>query len=67
MKDFRKLTGKWKLQPRLLGGYNVLVQVITSTYDDPTYGNGGGSFSPEFKRYEKAKDKDLKKLKIKVV
>lgn len=73
MKDIRKLTGKWHLEPiyksRIFTvkkiGYEVMVEVETSYWDDPTYGNGGGNYSPTRIEFQKATSRDLEELGIK--
>ena len=74
MEDKRELTGKWHLEPIFKGksifgktkiiGYEVLVEVSTSYWDDPSYGNGGGSYSPERIEYQQATSEDLADLNI---
>jgi hypothetical protein len=57
--DRRYLTGKWYLDKRRWGGYNVMVQVEIERWDDPTYGNGGGDYAPKRTEYQKATKSDL--------
>ena len=55
----RKLTGKWIVKPRLLGGYDILVQTARqNTKLDPFYAE------PTAVGYEKAKYADLVELNI---
>ena len=56
--DKRLLTGKWHLKKTFWGNYKLMVDVERSTWDDPTYGNGGGCFSPTRVFYEEAKGSD---------
>ena len=65
--DKRELTGKWYLKPAIWGNFAVMVEVEVTEWDDPTYGNGGGSFDPPYKTYEKAKGTDLMELGINIV
>jgi hypothetical protein len=54
----RKLTGKWYLKKKLLG-FVVMVETIqtkTNLYD--------GSTSPQFTKWEKAKEYDFVELNI---
>jgi len=37
MKHFKELTGKWRLQKRFFGGYNVLVEEIEHVYKTPVH------------------------------
>lgn len=60
----RELTGKWYLDKRRWGGYNVMVQVKVREWVDETYGNGGGGYRPERTEYQKAKVEDLIELGI---
>ena len=74
MKDIRKLTGNWHLEPIYKSrfftvkkiGYEVMVEVETSYWDDPTYGNGGGNYSPRRLEYQNATQEDLEELEIKL-
>lgn len=63
MNDTRKLTGKWYLKPRFLGGFKVMVEVSIRKWrmTSPT---GAGSFLPEQKEFVKASSEELIKLKI---
>jgi len=61
----RQLTGKWYLKKNFWGNYKLMVQVKSSEWDDPSQGNGGGSFSPEITLYEDARESDLLELDIK--
>lgn len=60
--DRRELTGKWYLDKRKWGGYNVMVQVEIERWDDPSYGNGGGGYAPKRIEYQKAEQTDLLEL-----
>ena len=60
----RQLTGKWYLKKYFWGKYKVMVEVKSSKWDDPSYGNGGGSYSPEIIFYEDARESDLIELGI---
>ena len=60
----RDLTGKWYLKKTFWGTYKVMVQVNSSKWEDPTYGNGGGHYTPEVTMYENAKEGDLIELGI---
>ncbi len=76
MQDIRVLTGEYYLKPILksglfsrkveVKGYDVFVEVALQYWDDPTYGNGGGSYSPEIVKFQKATTKDLINLGIEV-
>jgi hypothetical protein len=55
----RRLTGKWTVKPRLLGGYDILVQVAVQRPEfEPFYQQ------PTALRYEKAQFIDLVELNI---
>lgn len=62
--DKRELTGNWYLKKRTFGGFDVMVEVKIQFWDDPSYGNGGGCYTPERVIYEKAETADLIKLSI---
>jgi hypothetical protein len=76
MQDIRELTREYYLKPILKSslfsrkvknkGYDVYVEVLLQYWDDPSYGNGGGSYSPEVKKFLKATTKDLINLGIEV-
>lgn len=76
MEDIRVLTGEYYLKPRLesslfsrkvgVKGYDVYVEVLLQYWDDPTFGNGGGGYSPETLEFQLATTKDLIKLGIEV-
>lgn len=57
----RTLTGNWCLKKRLFG-FSVMVETIQTTTCEFDF-----SESPEFIRWEKAKDEDLVNLKITVL
>lgn len=60
----RQLTGKWYLKKTFWGNYKVMVEIKSSKWDDPSYGNGGGSYSPKRIFYEDARESDLIELGI---
>jgi hypothetical protein len=60
----RTLTGKWYLKKTFLGNYKLMVEVERSMWCDPTYGNGGASYSPKRVLYEEAKGSDSVNLGI---
>ena len=62
--DRRELTGKWYLNKRTFGGFDVMVQVEIERWYDPSYGNGGGGYAPEIMEYQKATKSDLIELGI---
>ena len=66
MQTLRILTGNWYLKKTFWGTYTLMVEVTKRIWDDPSYGNGGGSYSPEITSYEKAKEGDAIDLKIKI-
>jgi len=76
MEDIRVLTGEYYLKPRLesslfsrkveVKGYDVYVELAFQYWDDPTNGNGGGSYSPEIVEFQLATTKDLIDLGIEV-
>lgn len=65
--DRRELTGKWYLNKRTFGGFNVMVQVEIERWHDPSYGNGGGGYAPKRIEYQKATESDLMELGINCV
>ena len=60
-----ELTGRWYLEKRYLGGYNVLVEEVTEHWSDPSFGNGGASYDPPIRSYRIATDLDILYLDIK--
>jgi len=60
----RQLTGKWYLKKTFWGKYKLMVEVKSNKWDDPSYGNGGGCYSPERIFYEDARESDLIELGI---
>ena len=58
--DSRRLTGKWYLKKKLFG-FVVMVETIQTTTCEFDF-----STSPEFKRWEKAKESDFIELGINV-
>ena len=62
--DKRELTGKWYIKSKLFGRDVIMVEVKVQKWDDLTYGNGGGCYSPERLDYEKATTEDLIELGI---
>ena len=62
--DRTELTGKWYLSKRTFGGFDVMVQVEIERWDDPSYGNGGGSYELKRIEYQKATKSDLIELGI---
>lgn len=67
MKERRKLTGKWYLSKHRFGKYKVKVEVEYSTWDDPSYGNGGVGQWHTITEWENARPTDLLELNIVVV
>lgn len=63
----RKLTGKWYLRKRILGGYSVMVQVELTIPTYTAFGNGGGDHVIKTMEYQKARREDLIELEIKCV
>ena len=60
----RKLTGIWYLSKSSFGGFDVMVQVEIERWCDPSFGNGGGGFTPKKMEYQKATNNDLLELGI---
>jgi len=58
----RKLTGKWYLKKTFWGKNKLMVEVKSSKWSDPSYGNGGGSYSPDQIFYEVVRESDLIEL-----
>ena len=67
LKGERRLTGNWYLKKTFWGRYKVMVEVVVREWSDPSYGNGGGCYSPERDYYEDAREGDIVKLGINCV
>jgi len=65
MKNKRELTGEWYLKQQLFN-YTIMVEVEIEKWNDPSYGNGGGSYAPKITRYERATHVDLIALPIEI-
>lgn len=58
----RELTGEWYLRRNIFGRYKVMVEVISTTICRHDF-----TESPEFRRYEKAKEEDFSLLGIRCI
>lgn len=57
----RKLTGNWYIKKTLFG-FKIMVETIQQSTCSFSF-----DLSPEFKKWEKAKDEDILKLNIKII